>query len=240
MNLNEERKRFRKSFVRPLIFIAVLWCVKIVEEVFGLNFSSFGLLPRDFLGLRGILFSPFIHGDFEHLWANSAALFTLGFFTLYFYPKVALKLILYSFILSNSLLWIGGRENFHIGASGIVYALASFLLASGFISKYYRLIAVSLIVVFLYGSFIWGILPINPEISWEGHLFGAISGFIFAIYYRKEAPKRPKYKWEDDRSEEDHYIDYSYKPPKTVKPNLIELIKKTRDKNLEKFKSRIK
>ena len=104
--------------------------------------------------------------------------------------------------MSGVWMWIAARDGNHIGFSGVIYALAAFIFFSGLFRRYYRLMALSGIVVFLYGSMIWGVLPIQPSISWEGHLFGAIAGIILAFYYRQQGPQRPKYSWEFDDYEE--------------------------------------
>jgi len=233
-----EKQRFRQSILIPLLFLVLMWMIKLVEFTFDISLSQGGVFPRHLKGLPGILFSPFIHGDLNHLWANSATLLVLGVSLFYFYPRVAFKTFLLSFFIGNVLLWIGGRESWHIGASGLIYAMAAFLVFSGFISKNFRLVAVSLIVVFLYGSFIWGVLPLNPDISWEGHLSGAITGAMLAFFFRKEIPRRNRFAWEENIDDDEHYIQYRYKPPKRRKPDLVELLKRRRDKNLEHIKNK--
>ncbi len=199
MNLQEEHKQFRFStrvIGIPLYFVLLLWIVFWVEGNYDLYLTKYGLYPRTFKGLRGVLFSPFIHGGLKHLSNNSIPLFILMTSLFYFYRKIALKVLIYGVLLSGILTWLIARQSYHIGASGIVYLLFSFILFSGLIRKYYRLIAVSLIVIFLYGSLIWYILPIKEGISWEGHLSGFIVGLLFAIIYRKHGPQTPQYEWE--------------------------------------------
>jgi len=201
MNLQEEHKQFKFSpivIAFPLYFVLVLWIVFWVEGNYNLYLSKYGLYPRTFSGLRGILFSPFIHSGIKHLFNNSLPLFILLTSLFYFYRKIAFKVLLYGTLLSGLLTWIIARDAYHIGASGIVYLLFSFILFSGLIRKYYRLIAVSLIVIFLYGSMIWYILPTKEEISWEGHLSGFLIGILFAFVYRKHGPQPLQYDWEDE------------------------------------------
>ena len=211
VNLQEEHKQFKFSpivIAFPLYFVLVLWIVFWIEGNYNLYFSKYGIYPRTFTGLRGILLSPFIHGSLKHLFNNSIPLFVLLTSLFYFYRKIAFKVLLYGIILSGLLTWIIARESYHIGASGIVYLLFSFILFSGLIRKYYRLIAVSLIVIFLYGSMIWYILPIKDEISWEGHLSGFIFGLIFAILHRSHGPQPLQYDWEaEDYIEEFELLD---------------------------------
>jgi len=182
----------------PLYFVLFLWFVFWFEIQSGFNFAKYGLYPRTFIGLRGIFTSPFIHGDIKHLFNNSVPIFVLLATLLYFYRKVALNVLIYGTLLLGLLTWIIGRPSFHIGASGIVYLLFGFIFFSGLFQKYFRLIAVSLMVIFLYGGMIWYIFPTKESISWEGHLSGLIIGFLFAIYYRKSSPKTPQYDWEKE------------------------------------------
>ena len=205
MNLQEEHKQFKFSPVVigfPLYFVLVLWIVYWVEVNYNLYFNKYGIYPRTITGLRGIIFSPFIHSGLKHLFNNSVPLFILLTALFYFYRKIAYKILLYGILFSGLLTWVIARDANHIGASGIVYLLFSFILFSGIFRKYNRLIAVSLIVIFLYGSMIWYILPIKEEISWEGHLSGFIFGLLFAFIYRKHGPQKVKYYWEEDGYEE--------------------------------------
>jgi len=180
----------------PLYFVLFLWIIYWVEVKFGFNFNKYGVYPRTLKGLRGIIFSPFIHGDIKHLFHNSLPLFVLLFSLYYFYRKVALKIFLYGTLFTGLLTWLIARKSFHIGASGIIYLLFSFIFFSGIIRKNYRLIAVSLMVIFLYGSMVWYLLPVKEDISWEGHLSGFAIGLIFAFYYRKVGPQKFMYEWE--------------------------------------------
>ncbi|MDA3781296.1 MAG: rhomboid family intramembrane serine protease, partial [Bacteroidales bacterium] len=191
-----EKKRFLHSLIFPSFFVSFIWLVKITELVLNIDFSFLGIFPLAAKGLPGIISAPFIHANIEHLFANTIPIFVLGVGLFYFYNKIAYKVFFLIFLFSNIWLWFGGREAYHIGASGIIYGLAFFLFVSGMIRKNINLMAISLLVVFLYGSMVWGLLPIKPKISWEGHLFGAISGIILAIYYKDRGPKRKVYNWE--------------------------------------------
>lgn len=193
-----EKKKFIYSAVFPLLFVLLLWVVKIVEVQLKLNFSDYGVFPRNFVGLRGIIFSPFIHGDWKHLFNNSVPLIILGWAIFYFYRGLAPKVILWSFLLSGFYTWISARQAHHIGASGLVYALFGFLMISGFLRKYIPLVAVSFLVAFLYGSLVWGILPWDKSISWEGHFWGLFVGLVLAIIYRKQGPQRKEFVWPEE------------------------------------------
>jgi membrane associated rhomboid family serine protease len=193
------RKKLLLSMIIPGTFIFFMWMVKIIEVLFNLDFSDFGIFPLAARGLPGIILSPFIHADFNHLFNNSLPLFFLSVALFYFYSEVALKVFIWTYFLTGVLVWIAGREAWHIGASGLVYGLASFLFFSGIIRRYFRLIALSLLIVFLYGSMVWGIFPgIYKNVSWESHMLGFFSGVVLSVWYRKEGPQKPEYEWMDE------------------------------------------
>ena len=190
------KKEFLTALIIPLIFVFVLLIIHSYTEINQIKVSDWGIYPREINGLWGILSSVFIHGSWKHLANNTIALLLLGTSIFYFYKKLAIPVAIYSIIFTGILVWLGGRPSFHIGASGLVYALASFLFFSGFIRKHNNLMALSMTVVFLYGGLVWGIFPTKEHISWEGHLFGAINGVIWAIYFKEKGPQRQKYSWE--------------------------------------------
>ena len=183
-----EKRIFGHSIFVSGAWVVVLWLAKLFELEFEFDFSIFGILPRELIGLRGIIFSPLIHANIEHLGANSLPLFVLSFSLFFFYRKSAYAIFTLIYLFAGVFVWIGGREALHIGASGVIYGLAAFLFLSGVISHNIRLLTISLIVTFLYGSMFWGIFPLKPEISWESHLWGGLSGFMLAWLYRKSAP----------------------------------------------------
>jgi membrane associated rhomboid family serine protease len=201
--MKEDKKRFLYSIIFPLFFLLIIWLIKITEVLLNLDLTSFGIFPLRSKGLAGILTAPLIHSDFEHLIANSIPILILGTGLFYFYNKIAYKVFFLSYFIANVWIWFGARQAYHIGASGLVYSFASFLFFSGVLSRNMKLMAISLIVVFLYGSMIWGVLPIQPHISWESHLMGAIAGLILAIYYKDKSPARRKYSWELEDEDED-------------------------------------
>jgi membrane associated rhomboid family serine protease len=197
------RKRMLLSMLIPGVFVFIMWLVKIIEVLFNIDLTSLGIYPLTLEGLSGIIISPFIHADFRHLFNNSLPLFFLGTALFYFYSEIAVKVSLWTYFLTGTFVWIAGRNAWHIGASGLIYGLASFLFFSGIIRKYFRLVALSLLIVFLYGSMVWGIFPnIYREISWESHMLGFISGIILAVVYRKEGPQQPVYEWIEEEDEE--------------------------------------
>ena len=183
-----DRARFWNAAILPVIAIAVIWCIHFIDSVYAFELSRFGIFPREVKGLIGIFASPFLHGDLEHLFNNTLPILFLGWGLMYFYPRIAGKVVMAAWIGAGALVWIMGRPNFHIGASGVIYGMAAFLFTSGILRRQRTLMALSLLIVFLYGSMIWGIFPIMPRISWEGHLSGMITGVALAIMYRHVPP----------------------------------------------------
>jgi membrane associated rhomboid family serine protease len=204
--ITTEEKKMLRSLVIPFMMVLLMWAVRVIQTIGGYDFSFLGILPLKWQSLHGIITTPFVHADFSHLLANSVPLIILGSALFYFYKDMALRILLAIWIFSGFWVWIAARPAFHIGASGIVYGLAAFILFSGIIRKHTGLMALALVVVFLYGSLIWGIFPeFFPEknISWEAHLFGLVAGVALAFYYRKEGPQRKVYEWELEENEEE-------------------------------------
>ncbi|NJB72762.1 membrane associated rhomboid family serine protease [Saonia flava] len=197
-----------KVLVAPMLLVIFIWTIFLIEVRLGLNFNNHGIYPRTFSGLQGIVFSPFIHGSMEHLYNNTIPIAILTASLFYFYNKIALKVLLLGVLLSGLFTWFIGRPSYHIGISGLIYVLASFIFFKGIFTKHYRLIALSLFVVFIYGSLLWYIFPIKDGISWEGHLSGLITGLILAILIQTKIPILKKYKWEreDYNEEEDDFL----------------------------------
>ena len=145
-------KNIKSILFFPVFFALLIVIIKVVEHFGDFNFSVYGVLPRDFSGLKGIIFSPLIHSDVSHLTNNTIPILVLLLSLRYFYKSISIEIFFWSWLISGFLLWCFARQNFHIGASGLIYALSSFLFFSGFIRKHTRLMAVSMFVVFLYGS----------------------------------------------------------------------------------------
>jgi len=197
----QEKQKLIQSFFLPLLFVVLLWIVKLGEMAAQIDLGFLGVYPRNSEGLIGILTSPLIHADLKHLFANSVPLLVLGASLFYFYRELAVKTFLLIYLITGICVWMGAREAYHIGASGVVYGLASFLFLSGIIRRDGKLLAITLLVTFLYGSMVWGIFPeFFPEknISFESHFWGMASGVILAVYFRKVGPQRPTYEWEDE------------------------------------------
>ena len=197
-------------WIIPSFLLILIWSVFFFEDSFTIDLTSHGILPRTFSGLQGILFSPFLHGDLNHIANNSIPLFVLTTALLYFYRDISLKVLCYGILLSGIITWVIGRESYHIGASSLIYVLVSFIFFKGMMTQYYRLMALSLTVVMFYGGMIWYVFPdVDKTISWEGHLAGLLTGFVFAVYYKTpDYVKAIQYDWEkpDFNPEEDPFM----------------------------------
>ena len=179
--MTEEKRKFFLSIYYPLGFILLIWLIKIIEITFNISFIKY----------------PLIHENFNHLISNSIPLLFLGIGLVYFYPNAALKVFIMVYFIPGILIWFFARTAYHIGASGLVYGLVTFFFFSGIIRRDNRSIALALVVTFLYGGLVWGILPIDRTISWEGHFFGSLSGILCAFLFRKSDPPK-RYDWEDE------------------------------------------
>ena len=207
MITQDEKRYFTRSVIIPVILVMIMWLVKIIETVFHLDFGFLGIKPLSPEGLPGILLFHFIHGDWEHLFANTVPILVLSTSLYYFYRPLANRILLILIFSTGLLTWCGARSGVHIGASALVYGLTFFLMFSGFIRRDRKLIIISLIVVFLYGSLVWGLYPqyaIENNISWEGHLSGFVMGIVLAFFYKSEGPQREEHVWDDDEDEEDN------------------------------------
>lgn len=187
-------------WIVPSFFLGIIWSVFGVEYFYDLDFTEYGIYPRQWMGLKGIILSPFIHGDLSHIFNNSIPLFLLIAAMVYFYRNVSLKVIFYGILFSGMLTWLIGRESYHIGASGLIYVLVSFIFFKGIQTRYYRLVALSLTIVVLYGGMIWYVFPtVDAGISWEGHLSGFLAGFVFTYLFKTPNYTRElRYDWEKE------------------------------------------
>ncbi len=184
-----EKKQFILSLVFPGFFLFLLWFFKFIEFGLETDLAFLGIYPQKLQGLSGIITAPLVHADIKHLFDNSIPVFFLSLALFYFYREVSYQVFFLSYLSTGLLVWLVGREAYHIGASGIIYSLAAFLFVSGILRKNRNLLAISLLVTFLYGSMIWGLLPYDYKISWESHLMGAITGVALAFIYRKYGPE---------------------------------------------------
>ena len=213
-NQIEQKQDFSKLLI-PLVFPVMLWVIHIAALVLNLDLSRMGVLPRNLPGILGIITSPLIHADYSHLISNTIPLIILGWIIFYFYKRISYTLFIFIYLATGLLVWIFARQVYHIGASGVVYGLVSFLFFSGIFRRDNKSIALALIITFLYGGLVWGIIPGWKGISWESHLFGAITGLIAAYIFRKIDPPAKQYDWEDEPDDFDvNKLEVSYDPEK--------------------------
>tara|TARA_B110000037_G_scaffold217266_1_gene277964 strand:+ start:8330 stop:8998 length:669 start_codon:yes stop_codon:yes gene_type:complete len=212
----EDSRNFKftnRVIIVPICAIVLIWMVYWVEITFNYNFNNYGILPQKIRGLKGVFFSPFIHGSTSHLFNNSVPLFILLGFLFFFYRIVAFKVLVVGTILTGILTWTYARNSYHIGASGVIYLLFSFIFFSGILRKHYRLVALSLIVVFLYGGLIWYVFPIDDGVSWEGHLSGFLTGLMLTFLYKNKGPQKREFNYEKTEFDLMFDEDGNYNPP---------------------------
>ncbi len=199
----------------PVFFLVLCWLMFASEILFDVSLSQYGLKPREISQWFGIFTMPFFHADLSHIFANSVSFIVLGTMIFYFYPEKALSVFLLSYFMTGVFTWLIGFHGVHIGASGMVYAFAAYLFTVGARSRNIPNMALSLVVVFLYGSMVWGLYPQNTGISWEGHLSGAISGvilaFIFPVKHVELPPLDDDDEFDTTLTDTDVSIKYFYK-----------------------------
>jgi membrane associated rhomboid family serine protease len=199
-----DQRKFIHSLLVGFLLCALVVSMYIISSASDFPFVQLGIHPRHIDGLLGILTSPLVHANINHLIDNTIPLFLLTLATFYFYHDVAFTVLLTGWFLTGFWVWIGARPDaWHVGASGIIYCLASFLFFSGMIRKHPPLLAISLLVTFLYGGMVWGILPVQTDISWESHLYGAMAGLLLAFIYRGQNPHQEEEGEEEEEEEEE-------------------------------------
>lgn len=200
------RANFRLAMKISLVVLVALWLVFLLDSMFSLRLGRFGLRPHSITGLWGIITAPLLHGSLKHIFSNSMPLFVSLTAILYLYPNSSSRVIPLIWLGSGLLAWIIGRPSLHYGASGLIYGLLAYVFVSGMLRRDMRSIAVSMLVGFLYGSMIWGVLPIRPNMSWEMHLSGAVMGVVLAfVYSRWDRVPIIRYEWEDDDTTPEWY-----------------------------------
>ena len=183
-----ERKRIWLALLPSLVWVVLIWLAFVIDKsgVIEGGFSRWGIMPREWGGLKGVVFSPFLHSSVSHVWSNTLPLLILTWFLFYFYSKIAFRAFVYLWLTSGLITWAIGRGAYHVGASGLVFALLFFFFQRAG-KKIHPLVAVSLVVAFIYGSTVWSIFPIewvDATISWRP-LSGAISGLVFACVSKR-------------------------------------------------------
>lgn len=195
-----DRHRLGRAALGAFAFVALLWWIKLIEVWLDQSFAGLGVRPGSLLGLVGIASGPLLHGSLDHLVGNTLPMLLLGTLTFSVYPKSAARAVLLIWLLSGLGTWLFGRESTHIGASGLAHGLMFFLFTLGALRRDRPAVATAMIAFFMYGGMLLSVLPGDPAISWESHLFGAISGALAALLWsrRDPAPPRKRYSWEDE------------------------------------------
>ena len=194
---NQRRAHFRLAVKIACGFVGVLWFIFLVNSMLGQDPEPLGIHPRQWTGLPGILFAPLVHEGFEHLIANSPPLLVLGATMLFLYPLSSLRVLPAVYFGTGAVVWLIGRDSVHLGASGLVYGLVSYVFVAGVIRRDRRAVAASLAVCFMYGYLAWGVLPIQNGVSWETHLAAALIGVGSALLLRRlDVSPHKRYDWE--------------------------------------------
>jgi membrane associated rhomboid family serine protease len=204
---DQDAGHLRRAFLVSAGFAGLLWLVRIADSLFELGLSRFALYPGEWIGLRGVLFAPLLHGGFAHLIANTAPIVALGTALLYGYPRAARVVIPVVWLGSGIAVWLFARPAFHLGASGLTFGMLFFVFTVGVLRWDRKAIAISLAVFLLYGGMIWGVLPTDPRISFEYHLSGSVLGVLLAFLLKDLDPRPPEktYSWEGEDAEDDDW-----------------------------------
>lgn len=203
--MKHDLRRIVVAMVIPLFLIFVLYTIKILEIGMDWDFTHLGVYPLQQKGAFGIFAHPLVHSGFRHLMANTIPLFFLSWCLFYFYRNIAPYIFFIIWVGCGLLTFLIGKPGWHIGASGIIYGLAFFLFFSGLLRRHIPLIAISLLITFIYGGLIWNMLPFfaKETTSWEGHLSGAITGALCAFIFQKYGPQKPVAFADEDEEEEE-------------------------------------
>lgn len=198
----DSHARFRAAALVSVMFVAALAVVHFASWALGLELQRFGIHPRDVAGLAGIVVAPLLHGDVAHLASNALPLLLAGTALLYLYPDSSRYVLPAVYLGPGILVWLFARDSIHIGASGLVYGILAYVFVGGILRRDRRAWAASVLVAFLYGTLVWGVLPIRVGVSWETHLAAAAIGVVLAVALRRrDVPPRKRYSWELEEEE---------------------------------------
>lgn len=218
--MDRELLKLIRSLYIPVVLVMIMVMSLVMQYFYHWDMHLLGIYPLKWQSLHGLVTAIFVHKDISHLLGNAVPILLLGSAVYYYYPKIANWAMLLMTITTGLWVWIIARESFHIGASGLVYALASFHVVGAILRREMKVMAFGMLVIFLYGGLVWGVFPEffpKQNISWESHLMGGISGLIIAIYYRKEGPQK-LIEEEEDEDEEDMGGVYDW-PPELYREN---------------------
>lgn len=201
----DDVKRLRRVAGSVAGFVLLLWIVHVAAVVGDWDLHSLGVRPGMVPGFVGVVTAPLVHGSWSHLFSNTLPLLVLGTALVYGTPRAASITLPVIWLGSGLGVWLFGREAVHIGASGLTHGVMVFVFVAGILRRDRRSIALALLVFFLYGGMIWGVLPLAAGISFESHLFGALAGLVcaFLLRTRDPLPERPRYSWEGDEDADD-------------------------------------
>lgn len=178
---------WQQAAVVTIGFTALLWVLEIVDAVIDHRLDQYGVQPRSDEGLLGIVFAPLLHGGWDHISANTGPVLVLGFLTLATGLLRGIAATAVIWVVGGLGVWIvAGSNSNHIGASGLIFGWIVYLAIRGIVNKELWEIVLGIVVLFLYGGALWGVLPGQPGISWQGHLFGAVGGGIAAFLLADE------------------------------------------------------
>ncbi len=167
-------------------FIMLIWAVELINLTIGHRLCRWGVLPRTLQGLIGIPLSPFLHFGISHVLLNTLPFIVLGGFVILQGTRQFVELSLFVIFLGGIAIWLFGRSSYHVGASGLIFGYFGFLVASGWYDRRLSSFLVAFLTLFLYGGILWGLLPIFPHLSWEGHFFGLLSGILGARFVKSK------------------------------------------------------
>ena len=174
-----------KEALKPvLILLIIIWIVEIVNLFTGHSLYIYGILPREIYGLKGIILHPFIHASLQHIISNTIPLFVLGFLVALDGKWPFIKTSVWIILCGGIFLWIFGRSSFHVGASLVIFGYFGYVIMRAITKKTISSIIIAILTILLYGGLIYGLVPVNNQISWEGHLFGLLSGLVAARIFK--------------------------------------------------------
>lgn len=204
----KSRQNFILAVKLATLLVALVWAVFLIDHLLPISLKAYGVRPREWSGLLGIFFAPLLHSNLGHLFSNTFPLYVGTILMLYLYPNAALKAFPFLYLGSGALAWSFARSSNHIGASGLVYGVLAFVFVAGIARRDIRSIAASLVIWFLYGSMVWGVLPTRPSVSWELHAAGFVMGIVTALIWRhSDRPPFKVYDWEQDQNEDSGELD---------------------------------
>jgi membrane associated rhomboid family serine protease len=225
------KRNFKLAVYLALAFVAAVWLVFVVDFIFQLHWVQYGLFPRRISGLSGVLTVPFLHGSWSHIGSNTLPLLVGITSILFLYPNSSVWVFPSLYMGAPLLSWTFARPDIHVGASGLIYGLLAFVFFSGLLRRDVRSIGVSMLIYFLYGSAVYGVLPGQGRTSWELHLSGFVLGLILAWRFRSwDKTPRKRYDWED---EDEELADQPalYKPSESSSPGSGHSVDSSRNKS---------